>query len=77
VCKKDGQKRLAEHQAILNALENRDPQAARQAMRQHFSRSLSALHEASEAKAVEVMRREVSERRKRFSIDRLGEQSSR
>ncbi|MCK7598149.1 FadR family transcriptional regulator [Microbulbifer sp. CAU 1566] len=73
VCKKDGQKRLAEHKAILQALENHDPCAARKAMRLHFSRSLNALHDASEAKAVEVVRREVSERRKRFSIDRLGE----
>nr|WP_010131291.1 FadR/GntR family transcriptional regulator [Microbulbifer agarilyticus] len=73
VCKKDGQKRLAEHKAILQALENHDPNAARKAMRLHFNRSLNALHDASEAKAVEVVRREVSERRKRFSIDRLGE----
>ena len=73
VCKKDGQKRLAEHKAILQALENHDPCAARKAMRLHFNRSLNALHDASEAKAVEVVRREVSERRKRFSIDRLGE----
>ncbi|SHF88597.1 transcriptional regulator, GntR family [Microbulbifer donghaiensis] len=73
VCKKDGQKRLAEHKAILQALENRDACAARRAMRLHFSRSLNALHDASEAKAVEVVRKEVSERRKRFSIDRLGE----
>ncbi|WP_160151792.1 FadR/GntR family transcriptional regulator [Microbulbifer sp. ALW1] len=75
VCKKDGQKRLAEHKAILQALESHDPIAARKAMRMHFSRSLNALHDASEAKAVEVVRREVSERRKRFSIDRLGESS--
>ncbi|QKX17025.1 MULTISPECIES: FadR/GntR family transcriptional regulator [Microbulbifer] len=73
VCKKDGQKRLAEHKAILQALESGDACAARKAMRMHFSRSLNALHDASEAKAVEVVRREVSERRKRFSIDRLGE----
>ncbi|AMX01247.1 FadR/GntR family transcriptional regulator [Microbulbifer thermotolerans] len=73
VCKKDGQKRLAEHKAILQALENRDPQAARQAMRRHFSRTINALHEATEAKAVEVVRREVYERRKRFSIERLGD----
>ncbi|WP_105102675.1 FadR/GntR family transcriptional regulator [Microbulbifer pacificus] len=73
VCKKDGQKRLAEHKAILQALEARDASAARRAMRLHFSRSLNALHDASEAKAVEVVRREISERRKRFSIDRLGE----
>ncbi|MFS1522989.1 FadR/GntR family transcriptional regulator [Microbulbifer sp. 2304DJ12-6] len=72
VCKKDGQKRLAEHKAILQALENRDVNAARRTMRLHFNRSLNALHDASEAKAVEVVRREVSERRKRFSIDRLG-----
>lgn len=72
VCKKDGQKRLAEHKAILKALENRDPRAARQAMRQHFSRTLNALHEVSEAKAVEIIRREVYERRKRFSLERLG-----
>jgi len=73
VCKKDGQKRLAEHKAILQALENRDPNAARRAMRLHFSRSLNALHDASEARAVEVVRKEISERRKRFSLDRLEE----
>ncbi|GMG85869.1 FadR/GntR family transcriptional regulator [Biformimicrobium ophioploci] len=71
VCKKNGQKRLAEHLAILKALEKHDTQAARQAMRRHFGRTIDALHEASEARAVEVVRREVSERRKRFSIERL------
>lgn len=73
VCKKDGQKRLAEHRDILQSLENRDPQAARQAMRRHFSRTIDALHDATEARAVEVVRQQVYERRKRFSIDRLGE----
>lgn len=73
VCKKDGQRRLDEHEAILKALANREPQAARAAMRYHFSRMIDALHEATEAKAVEEVRRKVSERRARFSLNRLDE----
>ncbi len=77
VCKKDGQRRLNEHRAIYDALAKGDPQAARLAMRNHFSRMIDALHDASEAKAVEEVQREVSERRKRFSLNRIGNLSTR
>jgi DNA-binding FadR family transcriptional regulator len=73
VCKKNGRLRLVEHKAILKALTNRDPQAARAAMRGHFSRMIDALHDATEAQAVEEVRRKVSERRERFSLNRLRE----
>ncbi|TQV78738.1 FadR family transcriptional regulator [Exilibacterium tricleocarpae] len=71
VCKKDGQRRLAEHKAIYDALAKGDSQAARTAMRNHFSRLIEALHDATEAQAVEEMHRKVSERRQRFSLNRL------
>ncbi len=71
VCKKDGQRRLDEHHAILTALSNRKPNEARVSMRNHFSRMIDALHDATEAEAVEEVRRKVSERRQRFSLNRL------
>ena len=71
VCHQDGQQRLVEHKDILDALINKDPQAARLAMRRHFSRMLDALHDETEARAVEEVRRTVLERRERFSINRL------
>jgi len=73
VCKTDARRRMAEHKAIYDALSNRDPQMARVAMRNHFSRLMEALHEASEARAVEEIQRTVSEQRKRFSLNRLNE----
>ena len=73
VCKKNGQRRLAEHKAILDAVSQRDAGAARTAMRRHFHRMIDALHDASEARAVEEVRRKVSETRKRFSLERLKE----
>ncbi len=71
VCKTDAQRRLNEHRAIFDSLAKGDSQAARIAMRNHFSRMIDALHDATEAKAVEEVHRKVSERRKRFSLNRL------
>ena len=76
VCKKDGQRRLDEHKAILVALANREPHKARMAMRNHFSRMVEALHDATEAEAVAEVRRKISERRQRFSLDMLNEGTS-
>jgi DNA-binding FadR family transcriptional regulator len=73
VCKNDGKRRLMEHKAILDALAQRDSQMARVAMRNHFSRMIDTLHDATEAKAVEEVRRKVEERRERFSLNRLAE----
>lgn len=71
VCMQDAPRRLAEHKAIYDALSEGDASAARAAMRSHFSRSLSALHETTEEAAVSEVRREVSKMRERFSIDRM------
>ncbi|WP_086933365.1 FadR/GntR family transcriptional regulator [Agarilytica rhodophyticola] len=73
VCKTDARQRLAEHKEIYDALLKRDPQMARVAMRNHFSRLMEALHEATDARAVEEIQRKVNERRKRFSLNRLNE----
>ncbi len=71
VCMQNREVRLSEHEAICTALSNRDPQAARLAMRQHFSRMLNALHETNEQRQEQELRRKVSETRERFSFDRL------
>lgn len=71
ICKADPQTRLNEHQAIYDALANRDPQAARVAMRGHFARAIDALHKTTEEEAVEEVRRKLSASRARFSMNRL------
>ena len=71
VCETDPQRRLAEHQAIYDALSRRDSQAARLAMRSHFTRLIDILHDVTEARAEEEVRRHDSERRKRFTLNRL------
>ena len=71
VCMNDHQRRIDEHQAIYDALEQRNPDAARLAMRRHFSRMLNALHETSEERAVREVRQQASEMRERFSFERL------
>ncbi|PCK09311.1 MAG: GntR family transcriptional regulator [Alteromonadaceae bacterium] len=73
LCMTDKKQRLDEHHAIYQALSEGNPKMARIAMRNHFSRPLEALHKASEAKAVEEINRTVSERRKRFSLNRFNE----
>lgn len=71
VCKTDGGRRIEEHKAILNTLQARDAHAARVAMRNHFSRSLDALHATTEARAVEEIQRLQHARRERFSLNRI------
>ncbi|RMA82287.1 FadR/GntR family transcriptional regulator [Umboniibacter marinipuniceus] len=71
VCKQDGATRLKEHMAIIKAMEQRDPSAARKAMRSHFARGLKAMHDVSEAQEVERVRKEVMARRQRFSVNSL------
>ncbi|WP_020210480.1 FadR/GntR family transcriptional regulator [Gilvimarinus chinensis] len=71
VCKTDGQKRIEEHRQILNTLKARDAQAARVSMRNHFSRSLDALHATTEKHAVEEIQRQLNARRERFSLSRI------
>ena len=71
VCKSDGERRISEHRAILNALTAKDSHAARVSMRNHFSRSLDALHTTTEQRAVEEIQKQLHERRERFSLNRI------
>ena len=50
----------------MTALRNRDPDAARKAMRGHFSRLLEALLDASEQQAIEEAKKRSEENRQRF-----------
>ena len=62
--------RIEEHQAILDALRNRDPQAARAAMRNHLGRLIDELLEATEIEGVEEVRQRVIRDRERFTVAR-------
>lgn len=68
VCDKDSSHREDEHQAILDALKNRDPAGARKAMRAHFTRMIEALLIASEEEAYQEVKRKASESRSRFML---------
>jgi len=68
VCDRDTSHREAEHQAILDALKNRDSSAARIAMRAHFTRMIEALLVASEEEAYQEVKRKASESRSRFLL---------
>lgn len=73
VCVRDKQVRLDEHIAIYDALASGDSNAARTAMRKHFSRMLNALHDTNEEREVQKVRQQVSQIRERFSFERLVE----
>ena len=66
VCVSDTQARTDEHAAILEALRERDPSAARNAMRQHFHRLFEAMLVVTENSALEEVKRKIGEDRKRF-----------
>lgn len=66
VCDKDSSHREDEHRLILQALKDRDSNAARQAMRGHFTRILEALIESSEKEAYQAIKQKTSEYRSRF-----------
>lgn len=68
VCDRDSSHREAEHQAILDALKNRDSTAARIAMRAHFTRMIEALLVASEEEAYQEVKRKASESRSRYML---------
>lgn len=58
---------IEEHSAIVRALKRRDPDAARAAMREHLSRVMEELLEATEIEELERARAAVAEKRRRFS----------
>ena len=62
----DASDRHDEHEAVLNALRDRNPQAARQAMQEHFRRLLESMIDMTEEKELEELRRKVTESRQRY-----------
>jgi GntR family transcriptional repressor for pyruvate dehydrogenase complex len=56
-----------EHTAILEALRQRNPAAARAAMRTHLSAVLDALLFATEEKALEAARQATEAKRARYT----------
>lgn len=66
VCHEDSSHRVNEHLEIMNAIKNRDSEAARNAMRGHFSRLLKALLDASEQQAIEEAKRRSNADRQRY-----------
>lgn len=71
VCSKDNQTTIEEHRAIYQALKTADATKARSAMHNHFNRLINALFEATEARALEEIRRKNSEKRGLYSIENL------
>ena len=72
VCHEDASHRVNEHSEVMDALRKRDPEAARSAMRGHFSRLLKALLDVSEQQAIEEARRRSLENRERYLQNGLG-----
>lgn len=68
VCVADAKARTDEHATILEALRDRDPSAARSAMREHFQRLFEAMLVATENNAVQEVRRKIGEDRQRFLV---------
>jgi hypothetical protein len=68
VCKSGFEDRVEEHGAVLDAIRNRDPNAARLAMREHFSRLFEAMLAAEETEAIVQLRRKALEHRHRFKL---------
>lgn len=58
--------RIDEHRAVFNALRDRDPIAARAAMRDHLNRVIQDMLQATEAEELEATRARVREKRDRF-----------
>ncbi len=68
VCKRDSTHREHEHLDILQALEKRDPIAARKAMRAHFTTIIEELLKVSEVKAYQEIQLKASQVRSRFLL---------
>ena len=73
VCSQGNEQRLKEHTAIYDAIANKDPAGARRAMHYHFNRLINALFDASEAKALEEIKRKTDETRDLYSIYHLSQ----
>ena len=62
----DAGNRHMEHADVLDALRNRDPKAARQAMQAHFRGLLGSMIDVTEEQALEELRKQVTESRQRY-----------
>lgn len=71
VCSQGIEQRIKEHTAIYDAIAARDSSSARKAMHNHFNRLINALFDASEAKALEEIKRKTDETRGLYSISHL------
>ncbi|KEO88972.1 GntR family transcriptional regulator [Erythrobacter longus] len=67
VCVHDAETRTEEHEAIFFALRDRDPSAARAAMREHFHRLIEAMLDATERMAMQELQEKASKSRERFA----------
>ncbi len=66
VCVHDAKQRTEEHRNVFIALKNRDPAAARTAMREHFQRLLENMLETTEKQALAEVQQRANESRQRF-----------
>ncbi|WP_308909152.1 FadR/GntR family transcriptional regulator [Pseudokordiimonas caeni] len=61
---------IEEHRDVFNAIATRDPAIARAAMREHLTRVIDSILEATEVEAIEAARSEVAKSRERYSVAR-------
>ncbi|AKM09432.1 FadR/GntR family transcriptional regulator [Croceicoccus naphthovorans] len=66
VCVHDAQERAAEHREVYDALANRDPAAARGAMRSHFQRLIESMLDTTERQALAELQQKANESRERY-----------
>lgn len=65
ICARDDQL-TAEHEDVVKALRRRDPAAARQAMQAHFRGLLGSMIDVTEEKALEELKKKITESRQRY-----------
>lgn len=66
VCVHDADSRTDEHRAVYEALLDKNPAAARSAMREHFQRLLESMLKETEKRALERVQQKATESRARF-----------
>jgi len=66
ICSEDFGARGREHADILVALQNRDPAAARKAMREHFRRLITSMIDVTHEQEMEDLRKKSMESRNRY-----------
>lgn len=66
ICSEDLGARGREHADILDALRNRDPAAARKAMREHFRRLITSMIDVTHEQELEDLRKKSMESRNRY-----------